>query len=448
MLVAALPGSALPAPTFCRDTPAVFRPGFMPLIASPAARALALGLGLASLLLLAAVRLAVWRLDVAAGRHAAEGGAIAAVGLAADWVEAIVPVALSADGAAGQRARAAATARVNAIAARLDHADDRRTATRLLAAFAEARGPITPAGADWATWASRRLVEQAGLCPVADRFALYASVERATAALRVRPKRLAVAGDPRDADEVAAAPPARPTPEPEAATDQVTPSEQPPVQAAARRPADAPPPPAEPTLVVRVAPPEPAAAVPSPATARLDWRRSAAEPEAEPAAPVTELSDRELLVACFRAYVEAGAAGAGGGESLTARGPASADPSEEATDPATRQASARLLALQAEVLSRGYTSVAADQLEPLASGDAARRVALAEELLVSRSPDAAKLLIVLAKDPSAEVRRSAISALGSASSEELVRIAWRLATDDVDPRVGRLAEAFRARLQR
>ncbi|MEM6656025.1 MAG: hypothetical protein AAF596_09500, partial [Planctomycetota bacterium] len=68
------------------------------------------------------------------------------------------------------------------------------------------------------------------------------------------------------------------------------------------------------------------------------------------------------------------------------------------------------------------------------------RRTLAGRLLTSSSSGATRLLLLLARDQSPEVRHDALLALGSSADARVVDAAWRMAIDDSDPQVARLAE--------
>lgn len=435
---------------------------------------------LAMALVLAAGRVLWWRVDAAAAGVAVGGNADAAASLAHDWVTAVAPTALSGQGEIGERARVVATVRLNYVAEHLDDAASRRAAIALLSRLAAPGEPPTPEGAQWATWAVRRLVEEAGRSPAADRLKLFTRADQALLSLRRRPVRLAAKSPPTPApfeqEEIESEPDPSSTPATAESVAVVSPVEPiaEPTDGPTTDPTDAPtnepvvivtPPPArdEPIVAGPMAPsPTPQLAEP----AELPWRAGAppaAARDIDTAQPLlAELNERELLAEFLQASREApvppsptdasasGPVGLRRGAARTnkaSKGPVE-EPVDDPTDDPTDEATLRLIAARDELTRRGYTDVTPSQAEAILSPDAERRITLAEELLVSPSTDAAKLLLLLAEDRVANVRRSAISALGSSSSAQLVEIALRLATNDPDPAVGRLAETFRARLRR
>ncbi|TWT90706.1 hypothetical protein Mal64_11010 [Pseudobythopirellula maris] len=108
---------------------------------------------------------------------------------------------------------------------------------------------------------------------------------------------------------------------------------------------------------------------------------------------------------------------------------------------------ARRKALAAELSGRGYTGMSVAHLEALFASEARERLQLVERLMTEPAGDAARLLLLLAKDDSPLVRRAAISALASTNDPTLMRAALALAMHDRDPAVAEFAQRVRERLR-
>lgn len=379
------------------------------------------------------------RLAAVARRHADAGLSQPIDAIRRDWTEVILPTALGSEGDAAQRAREVASARIDLAVT--DATGGRTTALKqtvraVLQGVREADTPPTEEGVQWAEWLVRRLTESLALLEQRERIALLIEADDTLATLANRTRRRASA--PSVAEEIeppaespalavtpkpASPPQAEPVPEPDPEAPTV---EQPP------RP-----------LVVKAVPAAQQPETPATREPRAwspDWRTGESEslgPDAdERPAPRTlaESTDRELLAEYMSLSDDL--------RETSASGPTSARGSSLQTE-----AEVRLEAIGGELASRGFRSVDRRHVETLLSPHAARRVALAERLLTTQTGDTARLLLVLAADESAEVRAAAISALGSSASRPLVRVAWELASQDSDPRVGRLAEPLRRRLR-
>ena len=181
-----------------------------------------------------------------------------------------------------------------------------------------------------------------------------------------------------------------------------------------------------------------------PAEPRLDWRPAEIEGQpapliAEDARPIEEaappdyrvLSDRELL-----AELVANAEAYQASRRLSAQGPGAPSPEDELQESQKE----RLQALADALAERGYRGLRLTDAQALLSPEESVRIRLIDQLFSKQSGDAARLLLLLARDESAEVRLAAISALGSSPHRQLVEAAWSLALKDEDPRVGRLTD--------
>ena len=126
--------------------------------------------------------------------------------------------------------------------------------------------------------------------------------------------------------------------------------------------------------------------------------------------------------------------------------PQAVGPTSKAT-PVDPQLTARLESLGYALQSRGYRGVSITHVRLLLSNRISDRLQLVEQLLVDRTGDTARLLLLLAHDVAADVRVAAITALGSSPRKELVEAAWALALRDKDARVARIAEQIQARRQ-
>lgn len=372
------------------------------------------------------------RLEVAAADRAAKGDASAVTQAVTDWAEAVVPVALADDGPAGVRARLAVFERLDAHQARRDTT---RFVVDAVETLAIARreslsDAATRSGVAWA----RRLAER--VANEAPRFAeLDTRLDLLTASDGVLSIAPLVRGRP-------------PQPEPTEA----------PIEVEARvavAPAPVPMPtetaPTPPTTIRLESPPAPspvAAADPSPA-----WR-PAWEDAATPVAPPEPLKpaptkpeadgDRALLAELIDSVQRDSEAWRDRPEPrrLRASGPVSV--AETAEQRAARLERERL---QERLAARGFRGLSTDHVQALLDPSPEVRRALADKLLTSRSGDAVRLLRMLAEDEDATVRAAAVAAMGSSTDRRLVEHAWRIALNDPDPRVGRLAESLRGQLR-
>lgn len=386
------------------------------------------------------------RLADEARRQADAGLSLAVAGVRSDWAEVILPTAIAGESAAAERAREVAGARIDRAVSAANEGSPvalRTTVRTALAGVRELDQPPTEAGARWAEWMVQRLADSLALLEREDRIALLIEADDTLATLAGRTRRRAYEPPPAvpvaSEDKppvVAAVAPAEETPPPP------SPISAPPVAPEALEP--------EPLKVaaqprIKTPPPEPQLTAREPQAWAPDWRNTPPAPSAteEATAPPQALSawqDRELLAEYLRLADKLSAEK----KPTSAAGPTSA-PSREPT--LKSETEARLEAIGVELASRGFRSVDRRHLEALLSPHAARRVALAERLLTTQTGDTARLLLVLAEDVSPEVRAAAISALGSSASRPLVQTAWELASQDEDPRVGRLAEPLRRRLR-
>lgn len=381
-------------------------------------------------------RLVDQRLAAEAARQASRGASPAVVALREDWVAAILPTALGETGPVAERARRVASARLDqaiAGATRDDHEEFKRIAATILETIRKSEAAPTPEAVRWAEWVSQRLAKTADRVAPEDRLALLASVDQTLTSLAGRARREDI-NPPPSQPTVVATPVVEP--EPVAVLD-----EPPAVEWVAPLPL--------PIAVTPVAEstPEPTP-MPEPQAWNPDWipsKPTTPEPTARAAEPVpatlTERSDRDLL----GELVQLASQLPQDIDEPYAAGPTSAPKKDEADPFADLRR--EVSALRAELSARGFYAVSEDQVERLLSDDAAVRVDLVARLMVEGSGGAPRLLLVLAEDPSAEVRAAAISALGSSTDQELTRIAWELALKDKSPEVGRLAENLRARLR-
>lgn len=409
-----------------------------------------LRLPLLGVALTASLVLLVWdrldaRLAAEAARQSAEGQSLAVAAVRADWAASVIPTALTADGAVGEDARRVAMARIDLTIARVrrdDTAPFEQLATATLDAIHGLDRVATDAGAEWAEWLVPRLIEAAEGLKIDRRIALLAKADQTLARLAVRPRRREVLVEAEELD----LPPRPPKPETQ--------------------------PPEPPEVIVKLLPPPPmkpepsrqfaSTAPPSQAKPRepADWspRWEPVQPAPiRPAAPLVSpptpvaaapvLSQRESDLRLLAEFVKLAAIVPPAEEpgATSSRGPASL-PRRKPSDPFGRER-ARLSEVRTDLTKRGYRSITSDQVAALLSDDPERRRDLAERLLTIRSGEAARLLLLLAEDPAGEVREAAISVLGSSSSRRLVETAVELATNDRDPRVGRLAEPLRQRLR-
>jgi hypothetical protein len=402
----------------------------------------------------------VWR--IADGRHAAEatrqaraGHSLAVIATRDDWAVHVLPAALAAPGEAGARARTVASAKINQAlsrAARGDLTELQQLATQAPAAIRSLEESPTHQGGRWGEWALRRLAAAVDQLPADQRVALLVDIDDTLMTLSATP-RLA----PEPVEELAAA--------------VATPAAKPPTAVA-----PAPSAPVAYELVVRPTPTidsppavqtEPSPQLqPSPPRVAAQWLRprreaplmpvATAPPTTPPASPITpdittappsSLSDRELLSEALRQESLLSMSADGEPQAMgPSRVPVTLDSltSDQVAEAAAR---ARLDAIRHELVDRGYGGVTRRQVEGLLSTDEGARVALVEELLTDRRGDPARVLLLMARDESPTVRAAAISALGGATSRELVAKALELATQDQDLRVGRLAEPLRERLR-
>lgn len=407
-----------------------------------------LGVALAaSLALLAWDRLDT-RLAAEATLQAAEGHSLAVATMRADWSASVVPTAMSADGAAGADARRVAQVRVDLAIARARRGDTRplvQLATAMLHEILGLQPVATDAGAEWAEWLTPRLIEAAETLDAKRRIQLLALADQTLARLAVRPRRREAIA----AAEPTRPPPPEPLPEPPA---EASLAESAPAEAAAEPPAaqSAEPiaPPESPQRIVVVGPSEPR----EPAGWSPRWSAEAStpiKPSTTPASIAINRADdaasrREADLRLLAEFVELAAQAPAMTDAAYARGPKSLPlPTDRWNGPRRT----RFETVRAELAERGYQSITAEQVAALLSDDFGERRRLAERLPTVRSGDAARLLLLLAQDPSAVVRQAAVSALGSSSSRALVEAACELATNDRDPRVGRLAQPLRERLR-
>lgn len=100
---------------------------------------------------------------------------------------------------------------------------------------------------------------------------------------------------------------------------------------------------------------------------------------------------------------------------------------------------------RALLITRGFGEATHGELAAAISPDEAERLMLAKQLLASPTGGAARMLFLLASDPSSQVRATAIAALGSSPDRRLVEVAWRMALRDPDARVARLANELKPR---
>ena len=107
----------------------------------------------------------------------------------------------------------------------------------------------------------------------------------------------------------------------------------------------------------------------------------------------------------------------------------------------------RLESLLSELANRGYTGARPEHLRLLLSDDANDRIQLVDRLMVERSGDTVRLLMLLLKDAEPDVRLAAVTALGSSSQRNLVEAAWSSAIRDSDPRFASIAEQLQQRLR-
>ncbi len=167
---------------------------------------------------------------------------------------------------------------------------------------------------------------------------------------------------------------------------------------------------------------------------------------AEPAQPLmlpdnySSATDRQLLAALLKNEAPLRTS-----QQPRATGPASKPgPASKSVKTDWRLAK-RLESLGNALRSRGFTGVSMTHVRLLLSESVSDRIRLVERLLVDRTGDTARLLLLLAQDESADVRVAAITALGSSPRKELVEAAWALALRDKDARVARVAEQIRER---
>ncbi len=99
--------------------------------------------------------------------------------------------------------------------------------------------------------------------------------------------------------------------------------------------------------------------------------------------------------------------------------------------------------VHAVLLDRGFGEATPQQLRAAISGDESERLALIDQLLVTAGGASARLLLMLGQDESPRVRAAALGALGASRDPRLVNAAWRMAVQDPDPRVARLANSLR-----
>ncbi|QDT68045.1 hypothetical protein MalM25_09570 [Planctomycetes bacterium MalM25] len=411
---------------------------------------------LASLAVAGLASVAWWlvdqRLAAEARRQADAGLSFAVADVRRDWTEVILPTAISGEAAAADRAREVAAARIDravSAAGGGQTAALRETVSAALAGVRELDTPPTDEGALWAEWLIRRLTGGLSTLSLEDRVALLIEADDTLAVLASRTRRRET--EPSPVEPIA--PPLTPEPEtPLATTAEPQHATASPAPAPQRQTPPAPPEPLKPEPLKIVATPRARAAAPQPQSLPRepevwspDWRHvEPTEPLTEETPPLprtlADQADRELLAA----YVRLADALSAEQETASASGPTRAPSSEPELRSETE---VRLEAIGTELSSRGFRAVDRRHLDALLSPHAARRVALAERLLTAQTGDTARLLLVLAEDTSPEVRAAAISALGSSASRPLVRAAWELASQDQDPRVGRLAEPLRQRLR-
>lgn len=102
--------------------------------------------------------------------------------------------------------------------------------------------------------------------------------------------------------------------------------------------------------------------------------------------------------------------------------------------------------IELELGRRGFGRLRSDVVRlALSSNDRAARVQLVHELSAIPGLGAKAWLMLLAEDPNAEVRLTAVSVMATSSDAELLERAWNVALHDVDPRVASLADRVRNR---
>lgn len=380
------------------------------------------------------------RLGREAIRQAAAGQSDAVAAVRSDWAASVIPAALTANGQAGEDARRVASVRIDLVVARARRGDTEpfvQLAEGTLAAIRGLKGLPTDAGARWAEWLAPRLVEAAEFLPFERRVTILAAADGTLHSLAVRPRRRE---DPPTVESSPLAPPAE-------------------IAATPPLPTVVPPPapqeePAEPkttsptTLAIRPVPSEPAPLAPS--AWRPEWgaESKTTPPRAMAAEPVERSTDSESErsgdIQLLAKLVELAAAIPAEARATSARGPTKA-PGRHQDQVAT--ARRELAAVRNELARRGYRSITAAQVAALLSENAVDRITLAERLATDRSGDAVRLLLLLTKDASGEVRAAAIGVLASSANRGLIQMAADLASRDPDPRVGRLAASLRERLR-
>ena len=420
--------SALPCLATLRDTPRVVQ-----------ARRITVALLLALVLVAGVWRLLDWRLGAETRRLAAEGHSGLAPSVVVDWAPTVVAIALADDSEPAQRARFVVNQRIDVAVASAREGDTRQlieTSGAVLHALRQSPDTLTSQGASWAERVARRVIDVTAEVEAEQRLRLLADADDTLTTITGKPT-------------TPSPPPARVEPTSSIATVEESPS-----TPATPAPTETVAQPAEPPALSQPQPTPPTPAPPnvaeadSPSPWQPDWRSLAPIPSpAEPKPEVVDLAppsapgpptDRELLAELLElANQLRSAAGP------VARGPTRAPAGGDANDEAVR----RFELVRTDLAERGFQGVAEWQLIELLAEEPGRRVALAERLVTERSGDGARLLLVLADDADPKVRVAAIQALGSSTSRSLVEVAWRLASSDPDPNVGRLAEPLRQLLR-
>lgn len=315
----------------------------------------------------------------------------------------------------------------------VDHRDRYR---QILGGLSDRERSLTPSGRRWAKHTVDRLLELANLAPppadlrlteLAE--GLYVELGRQSQVkdyplidARSRPASTSVMQrTPRPLEVIAAAP--------------VEPAETPPGPAAERGPRQPTVTQSEPVLKSTPAaspPPEPAP------PARVATQPNAFEPEPDPA-PAAPLASGPPSLAWQKPHsAPAEAPAPEGRESIE-------DPGGVFV-PGNATTKARVRGPD-DVAAEGRAKAAQQAVADLLKGSESDRLRLVDDLLAGRRPGATELLFELAKDSSPRVRASAISAMCTSSNRQLTEAAWRLALQDEDPRVARLASEIQKLLR-
>jgi hypothetical protein len=99
----------------------------------------------------------------------------------------------------------------------------------------------------------------------------------------------------------------------------------------------------------------------------------------------------------------------------------------------------RLTGVAQLLAARGYRNVHFNRAAAAMSSKPADRLELVEGLLTSSGRDATNWLLLMARDESPQVRRSAILALVTSRDRNILELTRELALRDLDPQVAELA---------